>query len=200
MVVLAEYPPPFNQNEVPYALPLLNRAMINLGFAPQTLIADAAFDAWSVYQWVVELGGRAAIALNQPGNSVILLGPHDYPLCRCNGQEMQPKSCWIEATHRLQRFVCPDCQTIRNMTMEPGNIFRWRLDRQADLFKQLYQQRTAIDRLNSRAEALNIDQPRQRTARPSAPRHTLIFCVLNRRLLRHYHERQPCPQFLDKAA
>jgi hypothetical protein len=200
VVVLAEYTQPFNQNDVTYALPLLNRAMMNLGFAPRTLIADAAFDAWYVYQWVVELGGRAAVALNQRGNSATRLGPHDYPLCRCNGQEMQPKSCWIEDTHRLQRFVCPDCQTVRKMNIEPGNIFRWRIDRQSDLFKQLYKQRTAIERLNSRAEALKIDQPRQRTARAVARRNTLIYIVLNLRLLRRYYQRQPCPQLLDKAA
>src|SRR5438876_902732 len=37
VVVLAEYTQPFNQNDVTYALPLLNRAMMNLGFAPRTL-------------------------------------------------------------------------------------------------------------------------------------------------------------------
>ena len=56
-VVLADFTQPFNENDVTYALPLLNRAMYHLGFAPRNVIADAAFDAWYVYQWVAELKG-----------------------------------------------------------------------------------------------------------------------------------------------
>jgi hypothetical protein len=200
LVVVAEYTQPFNQTDVTYGLPLLNRAMLNLGFAPHILIADAAFDAWYMYQWLVEVGGLAAIALNERGKAATRLGVHDYPRCRCNGQEMRPKAWWVEATHRVQRFYCPACHTVRKMNIERGNIVRWRLDRQAVAFKQLYKQRTAVERLNSLAEALKIDQPRQRTLPAIARRNTLIYILLNLRVLQRYRKPQPSPQFLDKAA
>ena len=84
--------------------------------------------------------------------------------------------------------------------MKRGNIVRWRLDRQAVAFKQLYKQRTAVERLNSLAEALKIDQPRQRTLPAIARRNTLIYILLNLRVLQRYRKPQPSPQFLDKAA
>ncbi len=200
VVVVAEHTQPFNQTDVTYGLLLLNRAMMNLGFAPHTLIADAAFDAWYMYQWVVEVGGTAAIALNERGKSATRLGSHDYPLCPCNGREMRPRAWQLEDTHRIQRFVCPACHTIRKMNIEPGNLYRWRLNRQAEPYKQLYKQRTAVERLNSLAEALKIDQPRQRTLRAVARRNTLIYILIHLRVLQPYRKRQPCPQSLDKAA
>lgn len=200
VVVVAEYTQPFNQNDVTYALPLLNRAMLNLGFAPRTLIADAAFDAWYLYQWVLEVGGQAAIALNTRGKSITRLGLHDYPLCACNGLEMRPRDAWLEDTHRVQRFVCPACHTVRKMNIEPGNLYRWRLDRHAHAYKQLYRQRTAVERLNSLAQALHIDYPRQRTFPAVARRNTLIYILINLRLLLFYRKRRASPQSLDKVA
>lgn len=200
VAVVADLTQPFNQNDVTYGLPLLNRAMLNLGVAPRTLIADAAFDAWYMYQWPLEVGGQAVIALNARGKSITRLGSQGYPVCPCNAQEMSPQACWLEDTHRLQRFACSTCHTVRKMNIEPGNLYRWRLDRQAELFKHLYKQRTAVERLNSLAEALHISRPRQRTFRAVARRNTLIYILLNLRILQPYRKRQPGPSSFDKAA
>lgn len=188
-IVLGEKTQPFNANDVTYGLPLLHQAMCSLGFPPRNVTADAAFDAWYMYQGPAELGGIAAIALNLRGNSPTVLGPHDRPLCACNGQEMEPRVQWVEDTHRLQRFQCPTCGAIRKMNVELGNLMRWRLDRHADLYKTIYKQRTAAERINSQAKALGIEHPRQRRMAPLARRNTLIYIVINIRALRRYHER-----------
>jgi hypothetical protein len=45
-VILAEYTPPFNVNDVTYYLPLYLQTLAVLGFFPTCVTADAAFDAW----------------------------------------------------------------------------------------------------------------------------------------------------------
>lgn len=188
-LVLGEMTQPFNANDVTYGLPLLHQAMCSLGFPPRNVTADAAFDAWYLYQGPAELGGIAAIALNLRGNSPTQLGPHDRPLCACNGQEMAPLTQWVEDTHRLQRFRCSACGTVRKMNIELGNLMRWRLDRHSDTYKALYKQRTATERVNSQAKALGIERPRQCRRAPIARRNTLIYIIINIRALRRYHER-----------
>lgn len=188
-IVLGDRTQPFNANDVTYGLPLLHQAMCSLGFPPRNVAADAAFDAWYMYQGAAELGGIAAIALNLRGNTPTVLGPHDRPLCACNGQEMEPHTQWVEDTHRLQRFRCPDCGTIRKMNVELGHLMRWRLDRHSETYKAIYKQRTAAERINSQAKALGIERPRQRRMAPIARRNTLIYILINIRALRRYHER-----------
>lgn len=188
-LVLGDRTQPFNANDVTYGLPLLHQTMCRLGFPPRNVTADAAFDAWYIYQGPAELGGVAAIALNLRGNTPTALGPHDRPICVCNGQEMDPKEQWVEDTHRLQRFRCATCGTVRKMNIELGNLMRWRLDRHADPYKAIYKQRTAAERINSQAKALGIERPRQRRMAPIARRNTLIYIIINIRALRRYHER-----------
>lgn len=188
-IVLGDMTQPFNANDVTYALPVLHKAMLSLGFPPPNITADAAFDAWYIYQGPAELGGIAAIALNTRGRLPFTLGPHDRPVCPCNGQEMQPKDKWIEDTHRVQRFRCRDCNTVRKMIIEAGNVMRWRLDRQAAPYQALYRQRTATERINSQAKALGIERPRQRRLAPIARRNTLTYIIINIRALQRYHER-----------
>jgi hypothetical protein len=187
--VLGDKTQPFNATDVTYGLPLLHQAMCSLGFPPRNVTADAAFDAWYMYQGPAELGGIAAIALNIRRKPPIVLGPRNRPICACNGQEMIPKDGWTEDTHRLQRFRCPTCGTVRKMIMELGNLMRWQLDRQSETYKALYKQRTAAERINSQAKALGIERPRQRRMTPIARRNTLIYIVINIRALRRYHAR-----------
>jgi hypothetical protein len=188
-VVVGEITQPFNVNDVRYALPVLHKAVLSLGVPPLNITADAAFDAWYVYQGPAERGGVAAIALNTRGRLPFTLGPHDRPVCPCNDQEMVPTDSWIEDTHRVQRFRCTECRTVRKMIIEAGNLMRWRLDRQSASYKALYKQRTATERINSQAKALGIERPRQRRLAPIARRNTLIYIVINLRALQRYHER-----------
>src|SRR5438045_4620853 len=59
-VVLGETTLPFNEGDITYFLPLYLRTVAALGFFPTHITADAAFDAWSVYQLVVHRAGMAA--------------------------------------------------------------------------------------------------------------------------------------------
>jgi hypothetical protein len=102
---------------------------------------------------------------------------------------MAPHTPWVEDTHRLQRFRCSACGTVRKMNIELGNLMRWRLDRHSEPYKALYKQRTATERVNSQAKALGIERPRQRRMAPIARRNTLIYIIINIRALRRYHER-----------
>ena len=188
-LVLGDMTQPFNANDVTYGLPLLHQAMYRLGFPPRNVTADAAFDAWYMYQGPAEVGGIAAIALNLRGNQPTVLGPHNRPLCTCNGQEMNPKEHWTEDTHRLQRFRCPACGAVRKMNIELGNLMRWRLDRHSPTYQAIYKQRTAAERINSQAKALGIERPRQRRIMPIARRNTLVYILINIRALRRFHER-----------
>ncbi len=49
-VVLAEYTQPFNEGDVTYFRPLYQQAVIALDQYPTHVTADAAFDAWYVYE------------------------------------------------------------------------------------------------------------------------------------------------------
>ena len=90
-VVLAEYTQPFNETDPTYFAPLYERVVHNLGCRPQFFAADAAFDAWSIYQPFAEIDGLAAIPLNLRGHSQPQLGPDGFHLCP-KGLEMQPSS------------------------------------------------------------------------------------------------------------
>ena len=188
-IVLADYTQTFDRNDVTYAQPLLAAAQANLGFAPPNLTADAAFDAWYVYQWCVDHGGIAAIALNLRGHPLTVLGEHNRPVCACNNQEMTPRETWTEDDHREQRFGCQACGAIRKMIVEPGHLMRLRLDRHAEPYRSLYKQRTATERVNSQANALGIGHPRQRRFQAIARRNTLCYIVINLRALGRCHER-----------
>jgi len=187
-IVLAEYTQPFNENDVTYGLPLSAQAQANLGFVPNNFTADAAFDAWYMYEGRPE-GGIAAIPLNRRGHSLPILGEHDRPICPCNEEEMQSKWQWVEKKRRVQRFECAHCGKQRKMVIEIGHILRLRLDRQSETYKAIYSQRTTTERINSQAAALGIDHPRQRTGRAIARRNTLIYIVINIRAIQRYHKR-----------
>jgi hypothetical protein len=79
--VLAEYTLPFNEGDSTYFVPLYMRAGAALGCFPTHITADAAFDAWYVYQPGVHRGGIAAIALNQHGHPESRRERDGTPLC-----------------------------------------------------------------------------------------------------------------------
>ena len=80
-VVLAEYTQPFNENDITYFFPLYIRTVAVLGFFPTHLAADAAFDAWYVYQTVAHRKGMAAIPLNSHGHPESQRAADGVPLC-----------------------------------------------------------------------------------------------------------------------
>ena len=88
-VVLAEYTLPFNENDIMYFFPLYIRTVGTLGFFPTHLTADAAFDAWYVYEVMAHRHGMAAIPLNTHGHLESRRAPDGVPLCE-KGLRMHP--------------------------------------------------------------------------------------------------------------
>ena len=58
---------------------------------------------------------------------------------------------------------------------------RVRLDRQSDLYQQLYNQRTAAERINSQATELGIERPMLRRGSAIYNCNTLLYVLINLR-------------------
>ncbi|TMC24244.1 MAG: hypothetical protein E6J34_00830 [Chloroflexi bacterium] len=86
-IVLAEYTQPFNQNDITYFRPLYERVVLALNAFPTYITADAAFDAWYVYEAAVRHGGNAAVPLN--AHSKNTFDPDGTPHCPI-GLRMHP--------------------------------------------------------------------------------------------------------------
>ncbi len=70
-----------------------------------------------------------------------------------------------------------------------GARLRHALDRDSDLYKQLYRQRTAVERINSHAVNLGIERPHLRHSSALANQNTLIYLLINRRFLQRLREK-----------
>jgi len=57
------------------------------------------------------------------------------------------------------------------------------LDRDGPLYHGIYNQRTAAERINSQAQALGIERPKVRNIRSVRNLNTLIYLVINVRVL-----------------
>src|SRR5438034_8919047 len=69
-VVLADYTLPFNEGDVSYFTPLYIQTVAMLTAFPTHIAADAAYDAWYVYQTCAPRGGIAAVPLNHHAHPV----------------------------------------------------------------------------------------------------------------------------------
>jgi hypothetical protein len=200
-VVLAEYTQPFNEGDVTYFLPLYQRAALALQHFPTNITADAAFDAWYVYERAVRHGGIAAVPLNQHGHRVYERDGDGVPLC--------PKKLRMHPTfqfdhtygYRAQRFRCPllfpqptgaYCDhaqfskgkgCVKDVNWEKGAQMRISLDRESPLYHAIYTQRTSCERINSQAKELGIERPRVRNIRSVRNLNTLIYLIINVRAL-----------------
>lgn len=197
-VVLAELTQTFNENDVTYFRPLLARTIGAVGQAPRNITADAAFDAWYVYE--AADAGIAAIPLNLRGQSVPNRDAAGIPRC-AQGFSMVPGTLFRhEDGYRAQRFVCPllhptrsdqTCAVAqfakggctRTINRELGGYRRITLDRTSPAFQDIYHQRTSVERINSQATALGIERPKVRNGRAVAHLNTLIYIVINLRAL-----------------
>jgi hypothetical protein len=152
-----------------------------LGFFPTHLSADAAFDAWYVYEVMAHRQGMAAIPLNQHGHPQSHRAPDGVPLCE-KGWRMHPT---FQFSHTYgycsQRFRCPllfpeptgkTCDhaqfgkgkgCVKDLNWELGGQMRVTLDRDGPLYHAVYDQRTSTERINSQSKALGIKRPKVRT-------------------------------------
>jgi hypothetical protein len=200
-VVLAEYTQPFNEADVTYFRPLYQRAVVALKQFPTHVTADAAFDAWYVYECAARHEGIGAVPLNQHSHASFGRAADGTPRCE-KGLLMQP-TLQFDHTYgyRAQRFRCPllfpeptgaTCAhdqfakgkgCVKDVNWELGGIQRVTLDRDGPLYHAIYTQRTCCERINSQAQALGIERPKVRNGRSVAHLNTLIYLIINVRAL-----------------
>lgn len=196
-VVLAEYTQPFNEVDSTYYHPLYGRTVATLGVRPTNVTADAAFDAWHIYETCAAPGGMAAIPLNTRGHPTPQRQPDGTPLCP-TGLAMSPSYRFTHTEgYRAQEFRCPllhphrSGQTcaheqfakglgcIKYINIEVGGLMRVLLDRDSATYKGLYRQRTSAERINAQAKALGIECPKVRNERSVHTLNTLTYIIIN---------------------
>ena len=203
-VVLAEYTQPFNQGDVTYFRPLYQRVLVALSQFPTHVTADAAFDAWYVYETAARHGGIGAVPLNEHHRG-LRRDPDGTPLC-AKGLRMTAVFCYDHPYgYRARRFRCPllfpeptgascdheqfakgpGCQ--KDPNWELGGLQRVLLDRDGPLYHAVYTQRTACERINSQAKALGIERPKVRNGSSVRNLNTLIYLIINVRALQRAH-------------
>lgn len=201
--VLAELTQTFDFGDSTYFLPLMAQVEQRLGARPRFGTADAAFDAWYVYDYFhnLEYDGFAAVPLRQMKHGHRLFDPAGLPLCAA-GLAMPCQSTFTNRTslvqHQRGRFTCPllhpeptgdtcpidhpqwpdgGCTLV--MPTAPGARIRYQLDRESDHYKAVYQQRTAVERIFSQAVALGIERPKLRNQSAIVNQNTLIYILIN---------------------
>ena len=211
--VLAELTQPFDQGDVSYFLPLMTQVEQRLGYQPRFGTFDAAFDAWYVYAYFYRendpAGGFAAVPFSGKGGYAEhgrQFDPAGLPLCAA-GLAMPLKFTFTDRTtclveHERGKYVCPfreqpartkgcplhhpnakkqGCTAM--MPISIGARLRYSLDRHSETYKDLYRQRTAVERINSQAVALGIERPHLRNGPAIANQNTLIYLLINLRFL-----------------
>ena len=205
-VVLAERTRPFNESDPSYFHPLMAQVEQRLGRKPRYGTWDAAYDAHYVYEYFDQAGGFAAVPFN-PGKKGAdrTFAPDGTPLCAAQ----LPMTIQFSYQHRSgliphlrEKYRCPllfptasgetcpladphwakgGCTT--TIAAGAGSRIRHQLDRESADYKDLYNQRTMVERINSQAEALDIIHPKLRSGRAIANRNTLTYVLINLRAL-----------------
>jgi len=208
--VLAELTQPFDQGDVSYFFPLMADVERRLGFRPRFGAFDAAYDAWYVYEYFQREGldwtaGFAAVPFSDKGGHRKTFDAQGSPLCQA-GLSMSLRCTFVTNSglvpHECARFACPlhfpektgkpcpvqhkqwakgGCTT--TMATSIGARLRYQLDRESELYKEVYRQRTATERVNSQAVELGIERPKLRNGRAIANQNTLIYVLINLRAL-----------------
>lgn len=202
--VLAELTQPFDQSDASYFYPLMAQTEARLGFRPHFAAFDAAFDAFYIYDYFARSpdwhDGFAAIPLTGRSKSDQKFDPDGHPLCAA-GLSMLPKYTFTsKATlveHQRTHYVCPlkgkSCPIqhprfakggcTHRLPATVGARLRHQIDRDSSLYNDIYKQRTAVERINAQAKALGIERPYLRNQRAIANQNTLIYVLINLRLL-----------------
>ncbi len=216
-VALAELTQTFDHADESYFHPLMAQTEDNLGFRPKFGALDGAFDTWYVHEYFTQAGGFAAVPWADRPDHKKDFSPERLPLCPAAlpmplKSTVQKKShCLVP--HEIGRYVCPllfpqqtgetcpiehpnwqrngsDQGCITTLPTSIGAFARHTLDRQSVEFKRLYDQRTAVERINSQAVALGIERPHLRNRRSIANQNTLIYVLINLRTLQRVKEKR----------
>jgi hypothetical protein len=202
--VLATHVQPFNRQDITYFAPLYEHVTTLLGHSPVHLTADAAFDAWRVYEAVIPTGGIAAIAPNRRG-PVPARSPEGHPLCAHDLPMRPTTSGRHEDGYRVQHYGCPvrgtdtPCADPRfarggrrkRINLEAGGQRRATIDRTDPAYLAVYRQRTSVERLYSQAKALGLERPNVRTQAAIERLAAIIGVTLNLGLLARITARHP---------
>lgn len=205
--VLAELTQTFDCGDLTYFLPLMAQVEQRLGFRPPYGTADAAFDAWYVYEYFhsPEQDGFAAVPLRKMKQGQRFFDPNGLPLCPAD-LPMTLKSTFVNRTslvqHQRGRYACPllfpqpsgetcpvdhadwptgGCTLV--MPTLPGARIRYQLDRDSERYQAIYKQRTAVERIFSQAVALGIERPKLRNQQAIANLNTLTYVLINLRAM-----------------
>ena len=210
---LAELTLTFDQPDVAYFYPLMAHVQRRLGFRPHYAAFDAAFDAFYIYEYFHsdQHDGFAAVPLTERGGKR-QFDEHGWPLCQA-GLPMPLKYTFRSKVtlfeHERGRYVCslrfpqktnqtcpvnhkqwPKGGCISTLPTSIGARIRHQLNRHSDIYKQVYKQRTASERINSQAEALGIERPKIRNFQAIANQNTLIYILINLRGLQRIRRKK----------
>jgi len=217
--VLAEMTQTFDRADTTYFFPLMEQSEQRLGFRPRWGTFDAGFDAWYVYAHFYrpdDPAAFAAVPFAEKGGYKAngrQFSPEGLPLCAAR-LPMPLKTVFFDRTrsiitHERGKYVCPllypqpngqtcpvehknwpkkGCTT--DMPTSIGARLRYTLDRESEAYKAIYKQRTAVERINSQAVALGIERPHLRNRAAIANQNTLIYLLINLRLLQRILRRQ----------
>ncbi len=211
--VLAELTQPFDQSDVSYFLPLMAEVERRLGRRPRFGAFDAAFDAFYVYEYFARDDSFAAVPFVAHGGQ----GPRTFssdglPLCAA-GLPMTLRYTFQCRTtlipHERGRYACPlrypqptgePCPVqhkhwpkggcVSTLATSSGARLRYQIDRESELYKQVYRQRTASERINSQAVDLGIERPKLRNGDSIANHDTLTYVLINLHALQRVRQRQ----------
>ena len=207
--ILAEMTQSFDKSDVSYFFPLMAKTEQLLGFQPRFGTFDAAFDAFYVYDYFHrddDPQAFAAVPFSEKGGYKAKgrqFSAEGLPLCAA-GLPMPLQFTYTDRTvtiieHERGKYICP-LQTLAQtcpanhqrwnkggctttMSTSIGARLRYTLDRESQLYKDIYKQRTAVERINSQAVDLGIERPHLRNGQAIANINTLIYTLINLHLL-----------------
>jgi hypothetical protein len=204
--VLAEMTQTFDKSDPSYFFPLMAQVERRLGQQPMYGTADAAFDAFYVYEYFHQAGGFAAVPLTNRG-SARQFDKEGQLLCAAE-LPMYLKGTFINRTslvvHPRQRWWCPLLHPQQTADSCPVNHSKWakggckstiaasvgarlrhQIDRDSPRYNEIYKQRTAVERIFSLALELGIERPKLRSEAAITNQNTLIYVLLNLRRLQN---------------
>ena len=213
-ITLAELTLTFDHSDFAYFFPLMAATERRLSFRPHFGALDAAFDAFYVHEYFHSdlHQGFAAVPFVQRGGHKRSFDPQGLPLCSAN-LPMPLKSTYHSkkglVEHQCGRYACPlrfpqtngqSCPInhkqwnkggcITSLPTSIGARLRYQLDRQSPLYKEVYKQRTATERINAQAKELGIERPRLRNQQAIANLNTLIYVLINLRALHRVRQKK----------
>ena len=114
------------------------------------------------------------------------------PAFRTNGAATSVRFVSLSSAERCpvnhKRWAKGGCVT--TLATSAGARLRYQIDRSCTLYKRIYNQRTATERIFSQAVALGIQHPKLRNGQAIAHQNTLIYVLLNLRTLLRVLEKQ----------